>query len=63
MKIIPGTSPHNPARTPRRLQVVQKLFGEGFNQPGGEELMKPLIAPLGLNPNLSTCRYHESRAT
>lgn len=39
--------------TPRRLQVVQKLFGEGFNQPGGEELMKPLIAPLGLNPNLS----------
>jgi ubiquinone/menaquinone biosynthesis C-methylase UbiE len=32
---------------------VQKLFGEGFNQPGGEELMKPLISPLGLNPNLS----------
>lgn len=39
--------------TPRRLQVTQKLFGEGFNQPGGEELMKPLISPLGLNPNLS----------
>lgn len=39
--------------TPRRLQVAQKLFGEGFNQPGGEDLMKPLIAPLGLNPNMS----------
>jgi cyclopropane fatty-acyl-phospholipid synthase-like methyltransferase len=39
--------------TPRRRQVVQKLFGEGFNQPGGEELMKPLVAPLGLNPNMS----------
>jgi 2-polyprenyl-3-methyl-5-hydroxy-6-metoxy-1,4-benzoquinol methylase len=38
---------------PRRQQIVQKLFGEGFNQPGGEELMKPLISPLGLNPNLS----------
>lgn len=39
--------------SPRRRQVVQKLFGEGFNQPGGEELMKPLTAPLGLNPNMS----------
>ncbi len=39
--------------SPRRRQVVQKLFGEGFNQPGGEELMKPLVAPLGLNPNMS----------
>lgn len=39
--------------TPRRLQVVQKLFGEGFNQPGGEDLMKPLTNPLGLNPNMS----------
>lgn len=38
---------------PRRQKVIQKLFGDGFNQPGGEELMKPLIAPLGLNPNLS----------
>jgi 2-polyprenyl-3-methyl-5-hydroxy-6-metoxy-1,4-benzoquinol methylase len=37
----------------RRLQVAQKLFGEGFNTPGGEELMKPLISPLGLNPNMS----------
>lgn len=39
--------------TSRRLQIAQKLFGEGFNQPGGEELMKPLISPLGLNPNMS----------
>jgi len=39
--------------SPRRLQVTQKLFGEGFNTPGGEELMKPLISPLGLNPNMS----------
>lgn len=39
--------------TPRRLQITQKLFGEGFNQPGGEELMRPLISPLGLNPNMS----------
>lgn len=37
----------------RRLQVAQKLFGEGFNAPGGEDLMKPLISPLGLNPNMS----------
>jgi 2-polyprenyl-3-methyl-5-hydroxy-6-metoxy-1,4-benzoquinol methylase len=39
--------------TPRRQQVAQKLFGEGFSMPGGEELMKPLTLPLGLNPNLS----------
>lgn len=39
--------------TPKRLQITQKLFGEGFNQPGGEELIRPLISPLGLNPNLS----------
>ncbi|HEX6960162.1 MAG TPA: methyltransferase domain-containing protein [Ferrovibrio sp.] len=39
--------------TPRRQQIVQKLFGDGFNQPGGEELMRPLISPLGLNPNMS----------
>lgn len=39
--------------TPRRQQIAQKLFGEGFNTPGGEALMRPLIMPLGLNPNLS----------
>lgn len=39
--------------TPRRQQVVQRLFGDGFNQPGGEELMKTLTQPLGLNPNMS----------
>lgn len=39
--------------SPRRRQIAQKLFGEGFNAPGGEELMKPLVAPLGLNPNMS----------
>src|SRR3546814_2872357 len=27
--------------TPRRQQVVQRLFGAGFNQPGGEEREKP----------------------
>lgn len=39
--------------TPRRQQVVQRLFGDGFNQPGGEELMRSLTLPLGLNPNMS----------
>lgn len=57
----PGLTDEQPAGEPptlerwtaRRLQVAQKLFGEGFNQPGGEDLMKPLTSPLGLNPNLS----------
>lgn len=50
---LPREVPTVESWTPRRRQIVQKLFGEGFNQPGGEELMKPLISPLGLNPNLS----------
>lgn len=49
----PAETPTIEGWPPRRRQIVQKLFGEGFNQPGGEELMKPLIAPLGLNPNMS----------
>lgn len=50
---VPQDLPTLERWTPRRLQIAQKLFGEGFNQPGGEELMKPLISPLGLNPNMS----------
>lgn len=49
----PQETPSIDRWTPRRQQIVQKLFGEGFNQPGGEELMKTLTAPLGLNPNMS----------
>ena len=57
---VAETAPEAPAETPtierwtpRRQQVVQRLFGDGFNQPGGEELMKTLTQPLGLNPNMS----------
>lgn len=38
---------------PRRQQIAQLLFGEGNHQPGGEEQMKVLTMPLGLNPNMS----------
>ncbi|WP_341704865.1 methyltransferase domain-containing protein [Ferrovibrio sp.] len=50
---VPVETPTIERWTPRRQQIVQRLFGEGFNQPGGEELMKTLTQPLGLNPNMS----------
>lgn len=39
--------------SPTRQRVVQKLFGEGMVRPGGEEAMRELTRPLGINPNLS----------
>lgn len=38
---------------PRRLGVVQTVFGEGFDKPGGEALIRQLTQPLGLTPNHS----------
>lgn len=38
---------------PRRLHVVQTLFGEGCDKPGGEALIRQLTQPLGLTPNHS----------
>ncbi len=38
---------------PRRLNVVQTLFGEGFDKSGGEALIRQLTQPLALNPNHS----------
>jgi len=49
----PAETPTIERWTPRRQQVVQRLFGDGFNQPGGEDLMRTLTMPLGLNPNMS----------
>lgn len=36
-----------------RQVVVQRLFGEGFLSPGGEDAVRELVRPLGLNPNHS----------
>ncbi len=47
------TEPTIASWPPRRLAVAQTLFGEGFDKPGGEALIRQLTQPLGLNPNHS----------
>jgi ubiquinone/menaquinone biosynthesis C-methylase UbiE len=36
-----------------RIQVVEKLWGEGFTTPGGDDYIPQLVKPLGLNPAMS----------
>jgi len=36
-----------------RLDVAEKLWGEGFVSPGSEDYLPTLVKPLGLNPAMS----------
>ncbi|WP_114860834.1 SAM-dependent methyltransferase [Azospirillum brasilense] len=36
-----------------RIEVAEKLWGEGFNTPGGHDHIPYLVKPLGLNPAMS----------
>src|SRR3954447_19600443 len=36
-----------------RIQVVEKLWGDVFTSPGGDDYIPELVKPLGLNPAMS----------
>lgn len=42
-----------PLWTATRIEVAEKLWGEGFNTPGGHDHVPYLVKPLGLNPAMS----------
>lgn len=42
-----------PLWTATRIEVAEKMWGEGFNTPGGAEHIPYLVKPLGLNPAMS----------
>lgn len=42
-----------PLWTATRIEVAEKLWGEGFNTPGGADHIPYLVKPLGLNPAMS----------
>ncbi len=43
--------------SPERVQAIQRIFGAGFSQPGGEAYIQRLLAPLGLNETKSVADY------
>jgi cyclopropane fatty-acyl-phospholipid synthase-like methyltransferase len=42
-----------PLWTATRIEVAEKMWGEGFNTPGGADHIPYLVKPLGLNPAMS----------
>lgn len=42
-----------PLWTANRIQVAEKIWGEGFITPGSQDYIPELIKPLGLNPAMS----------
>ena len=42
-----------PLWTADRIQVVERLWGPGLHTPGGEEHVKTLVKPFGLNPTMT----------
>ncbi|HYE52084.1 MAG TPA: methyltransferase domain-containing protein [Azospirillaceae bacterium] len=42
-----------PLWTATRIQVAEKIWGDGFATPGGDEHIPTLVKPLGLNPAMS----------
>jgi cyclopropane fatty-acyl-phospholipid synthase-like methyltransferase len=42
-----------PLWTATRIQVAEKMWGEGLTTPGGQEYMESLVKPLGLNKTMS----------
>lgn len=42
-----------PLWTPTRVEVVEKIWGEGFATPGGNDQIPDLVRPLGLTPAMS----------
>jgi len=47
-----------PLWTATRIEVAEKLWGEGFVSPGGAEYIPELVKPLGLNPAMSVLDLH-----
>ncbi|QJE71867.1 methyltransferase domain-containing protein [Aerophototrophica crusticola] len=42
-----------PLWTATRVQVSEKIWGEGFSTPGGTDFIPSMVKPLGLNPAMS----------
>jgi len=42
-----------PLWTATRIEVAEKLWGRGFNTPGGSDHVPYLVKPMGLNPAMS----------
>ena len=42
-----------PLWTADRIQVVERLWGPGLHTPGGDEHVKTLVRPFGLNPTMT----------
>lgn len=42
-----------PLWTATRVQVAEKIWGEGFSTPGGTDVIPSMVKPLGLNPAMS----------
>jgi len=42
-----------PLWTATRIEVVEKIWGDGFATPGGSDHIPTLVKPLGLNPAMS----------
>jgi SAM-dependent methyltransferase len=53
--VLPGTNSRfgKPLWSASRIQVVEKLWGDGFTSPGGDDYIPELVKPLGLNPAMS----------
>lgn len=54
----PGGRPHTdrlgrPLWSANRIQVAEKIWGEGFATPGGTDHIPTLVKPFGLNPAMS----------
>lgn len=50
----PGLDRHGkPLWTATRLQVAERMWGDGFVSPGAEEYLPTMLKVLGLNPDLS----------
>ncbi|MBI1207971.1 MAG: methyltransferase domain-containing protein [Azospirillum sp.] len=49
-----GSNRHGkPLWTATRIEVAEKIWGEGFVSPGGGEQLVTMVKPLGLNPAMS----------
>ncbi|HZH27738.1 MAG TPA: methyltransferase domain-containing protein [Azospirillaceae bacterium] len=47
-----------PLWTATRIGVAEKIWGEGFVSPGGQDYISEMVRPLGLNPAMSVLDLH-----
>lgn len=52
---MPGVNSRfgKPLWSATRIGVVEKIWGDGFTSPGGDDYIPELVKPLGLNPAMS----------